>query len=94
MSNVGACPIKNSLMKRSFHRELLKLNFRIALSNDDKRLTEKSVSLLCVKQQRCYAVKKDLTVMNRNKTQTEPIQNTLFIIFEAKLQARHVRRMR
>ena len=46
MSNVGACPIKNSLMKRSFHRELLKLNFRIALSND-KRLTEKiSASLL------------------------------------------------
>lgn len=39
-------------------------------------------------------LKKDLTVMNRNKTQTEPIQNTLFIIFEAKLQARHVRRMR
>ena len=39
-------------------------------------------------------LKKDLTVMNRNKTQTEPIQNTLFIILEAKLQARHVRRMR
>lgn len=31
---------------RSFHRELLKLNFSIALSNDDKRLAEKSVSLL------------------------------------------------
>jgi len=39
-------------------------------------------------------LKKDLTVMNRNETQTELIQNTLFIIFEAKLQARHVRRMR
>ncbi len=26
--------------KRSFHRELLKLNYRIALSNEKERLTE------------------------------------------------------
>ena len=32
---------KQEAIKRSFHRELLKINFGIVLSNDDKRLTEK-----------------------------------------------------
>ena len=41
---------KKRLSKRGFHRDLLKLNFRIALSNEDKRLTEFSVSLLLLKK--------------------------------------------
>ena len=56
--------------------------------------SRKNPRAFCVSNNRdVMRLKKDLTVMNRNETQTEPIQNTLFIIFEAKLQARHVRRM-
>ena len=40
---------KKIRQKRSFHRELLKLNFRIALSNDNKRLTEIHPRAFCHK---------------------------------------------